>query len=683
MWDQFFLLDSNATALNHGTHDPALVLVSVGVAVFSSALGLQLASLARLASSAEQRQVTLLSGGVALGFGIWAMHFIGVLALHFPVQVSFDLPLTFASFLPGWGASAAALWLLAQPQPKPRQFLGASVLMALGIGAMHYSGMAALQMKPLLRYDPWLFALSLVVALLLAGLALWVRFGLARVRVLSGLGASSIAALCMGSAISGMHYTAMAATRLLGQAEADTSVNDAWFLPLALAIGLSTAAISTAVGGLNGLQRYRALYRQARLNEARLSALVDTAVDSIIMIDQCGLIQSFNHSAERIFGWRQEEVLGRNVNILMPEPYKSQHDGYLARYMHTQDPHIIGIGREVVGLHKDGSTMPMRLAVGRIDVPGGPLFVGFLMDLRQLKKAQEQLHIAASVFEHSYEAILILDRQRRIINLNPAFARTTGQELDAHLQQPLEHFYPDTDFVPIWQSIDNAGHWRGELERCNADGGRLVEAISLAAVGQGNGTAHHFIAVISDITQAKTYEQKLEQIALYDSLTGLPNRRLLTDRLHQALGHAQRSGQLLAVCYLDLDGFKQVNDQHGHEAGDHLLIEVGRRIQALLRTEDTLARLGGDEMVLLLGNLPHPEACQPVLQRVQEAIGQPVCLNSGAQAQVSCSMGLSFYPFDGDTADLLLRQSDQAMYQAKQGGKNQCRRFSPAEGQMA
>ncbi|MCE1249637.1 MAG: diguanylate cyclase [Comamonadaceae bacterium] len=640
-------------------------------------MALQLASLARQPSSPMQRQLTVVSGSLALGVGIWAMHFIGVLALHLPVRISFSLPLTFASLLPGLAASVAALWLLAQRQPRPVQLLTASVLMALGIGTMHYSGMAALQMGPLLRYDPVLFALSLLVAWLLAGLALWVRFGLARLRWLSGLPASALAALCMGGAISGMHYTAIAATRLVGQADADTWANDAWFVPLALAVGLTTAALSTAVGGLNGLQRYRALYRQARLNEARLSALVDTAVDSIVMIDQRGLIQSFNRSAERIFGWRQEEVLGRNISMLMPEPYSSQHDAYLARYMCTAEPHIIGIGREVLGLHKDGSTMPMRLAVGRIDVPGGPLFVGFLMDLRQLKKAQEQLHIAASVFEHSYEATLILDRQRRIVNLNPAFARTTGQAPEASLQRPLEHFYPDTDFAPIWQAIGSEGHWRGELARHSGSGARLVERVSMAAVGQGSGAAHHFIAVISDITQAKAHEQELEHIALYDSLTGLPNRRLLTDRLQQALRHAERSQQLLAVCYLDLDGFKQVNDQHGHEAGDLLLIEVGQRIQALLRADDTLARLGGDEMVLLLGSLPDPEACLPVLQRVQEAIRQPVRLPTGAQVQVSCSMGLSFYPLDGNTPDLLLRQSDHAMYQAKQGGKNQCRRFAP------
>jgi diguanylate cyclase (GGDEF)-like protein/PAS domain S-box-containing protein len=677
MLEKFFLLDPSLPFLHHGSHNPVLVVLSVGVAVLSSALALQLASLARQPSSPMQRQLTVVSGSLALGVGIWAMHFIGVLALHLPVRISFSLPLTFASLLPGLAASVAALWLLAQRQPRPVQLLTASVLMALGIGTMHYSGMAALQMGPLLRYDPVLFALSLLVAWLLAGLALWVRFGLARLRWLSGLPASALAALCMGGAISGMHYTAIAATRLVGQADADTWANDAWFVPLALAVGLTTAALSTAVGGLNGLQRYRALYRQARLNEARLSALVDTAVDSIVMIDQRGLIQSFNRSAERIFGWRQEEVLGRNISMLMPEPYSSQHDAYLARYMRTAEPHIIGIGREVLGLHKDGSTMPMRLAVGRIDVPGGPLFVGFLMDLRQLKKAQEQLHIAASVFEHSYEATLILDRQRRIVNLNPAFARTTGQAPEASLQRPLEHFYPDTDFAPIWQAIGSEGHWRGELARHSGSGARLVERVSMAAVGQGSGAAHHFIAVISDITQAKAHEQELEHIALYDSLTGLPNRRLLTDRLQQALRHAERSQQLLAVCYLDLDGFKQVNDQHGHEAGDLLLIEVGQRIQALLRADDTLARLGGDEMVLLLGSLPDPEACLPVLQRVQEAIRQPVRLPTGAQVQVSCSMGLSFYPLDGNTPDLLLRQSDHAMYQAKQGGKNQCRRFAP------
>lgn len=673
MLERYFLLDPSAPLL-HGHHHGALTLLSVAVAIASSALALYLANLAR-EPGASHRKLTLASGGVAMGVGIWAMHFIGMLAFELPVRVGYNLPITLLSLLPGLAASWVALWMLARERVGTALLLCGGTLMAVGIGSMHYSGMAAMQMTPLLRYNlPW-YLLSLIVAVALAVLALWLRFVLPRWARLPDWQTTLLAATAMGLAIAGMHYIAMGAARFVGVADPGFVDDEAWKRTLALAMALTTVGISTVVGALNGLLRYRELYRQMNRNETRLRTLVDTAVDGIITINPQGLVRSYNCAAERMFGWAPAEVLGCNIKMLMPEPYSSQHDGYLARYMHANQPHIIGIGREVVGLRKDGSTFPMRLAVGRADSPGELLFVGFVVDLSQLKQAQEQLSIAASVFHHSYEAVLILDDQHRVQELNPAFERIAGLRRTDCLGQPVEALHPNGDFTPIWQTVSAQGHWQGELTSTAASGSIAVRRVSIAAVrNDGKDAAHHFIVVISDITQAKAHERELERIALYDSLTGLPNRRLLTDRLAQAMHHAQRSDQLLALCYLDLDGFKQVNDRLGHEAGDQLLIEVGRRIQALLRAEDTLARLGGDEMVLLLGGLHAPDDCLPALQRILLAIGQPVLLPCG-QARVSASMGLAIYPQDGDTPDLLLRRADHAMYGAKHSGKNQCRRF--------
>lgn len=675
MLERYFLFDPSSAPLLHGDHHHGLMLLSVAVAIASSALALYLSKLARQPTAASRRQLTLASGGVAMGVGIWAMHFIGMLAFDLPVRVTYHLPLTLLSLLPGLAASWLALWLLAQPNVRFSQLLLGGTLMALGIGAMHYSGMAAMQLTPLLRYDPLLFALSLAVAVVLAVLALWLRFALPQWIQLPDWQTTLLAAIAMGLAISGMHYSAMAAARFIGEPDALHPGDDAWKLTLALAVALTTAGISSLMGALNALLRYRDLYRQIDQSEARLRALVDTAVDGIITINQRGLVRSFNRAAQGMFGWTPGEVLGRNITMLMPEPYSSQHDGYLERYMHTQVPHIIGTGREVLGLRKDGSTFPMRLAVGRADSRGELLFVGFVVDLTLLKQAQEQLRIAASVFHHSYEAVLILDARHCIQELNPAFERIAGLPRADCLGRSVESQHPGTDFGPIWQTVASAGYWQGELTTPSANAALQVRRVSIAAVRDGGSdAAHHFIVVISDITQAKAYERELERIAMYDSLTGLPNRRLLTDRLEQAVHHAQRNQHLLAICYLDLDGFKQVNDQFGHEAGDQLLITVGQRILAQLRAEDTLARQGGDEMVLLLGDLHVPDDSLPILQRILEAICLPIDL-PGGQARVSASMGLAIYPVDADTPDLLLRRADHAMYEAKQAGKNQCRRF--------
>jgi diguanylate cyclase (GGDEF)-like protein len=182
-----------------------------------------------------------------------------------------------------------------------------------------------------------------------------------------------------------------------------------------------------------------------------------------------------------------------------------------------------------------------------------------------------------------------------------------------------------------------------------------------AAVKGDDGELSHYLAVFSDITRLKAHEAELAHIAQYDMLTGVPNRRLLGDRMKVALARARRDKLTLAVCMLDLDGFKEVNDLHGHDVGDQLLIEIARRLQSVLREDDTLARLGGDEFVLLLSNLRHPEESHGVLERMLRSIAQPMAIGN-AEVQVSASIGLTLYPHDDADPDTLLRHADQAMY---------------------
>ncbi|GEM_PF-369121 len=691
--ERFFLLDGDgglpADALLTGRHDPALVALSVAVAVLTSTLALHLSGQARDAQTALSRRLALTSAGVALGAGIWAMHFIGMLSFTLCTTVGYDIAVTLLSMLPAMAASWLALSLLSHPHVTRRQLLLGGVLVGAGIGTMHYMGMAAMRMAPLLRYDPLWFTASIAVAVGLANAALWVRFILQRRIGLSPWQANVLGGAIMGVAISGMHYTAMAAARFVGQPEPGGGDGHQWVQMLALTVTLVTACVGLFAGAVNGFILYRDLYRKVRREESRLRTLVDTAVDGIVTIDGHGIVQSFNQSAERIFGYPAADVLGRNVRMLMPEPHAQAHDGYLQRYLSTGEARIIGTGREVAGLHRDGSAVPLRLAIGRADTPDGPLFVGFLTDLRGIKEAEMRLGIAASVFEHSYEAVLILDSDHHVVDANPAFERMTGLCREDLLGTPVEDLYPPPDesddeagaeaqggrprFPAIWRSVQAQGYWQGEVLGRGL-GIAMPQRMSIAGVLGKEGHPHHYIVVISDISQIKAHEQELQHIALYDSLTGLPNRRLLADRLVQGIAQAQRRRQLLAVCYLDLDGFKRVNDQHGHAAGDQLLIEVGRRIQSQLRAEDTLGRLGGDEMVLLINGLQTPEDCGPLIDRILQAVRQPVPLPKG-QGFVSASMGLSFYPLDGGDPDLLLRQADHAMYEAKQEGKNHCRRF--------
>jgi diguanylate cyclase (GGDEF)-like protein/PAS domain S-box-containing protein len=187
-----------------------------------------------------------------------------------------------------------------------------------------------------------------------------------------------------------------------------------------------------------------------------------------------------------------------------------------------------------------------------------------------------------------------------------------------------------------------------------------------------NGPAAH--AVVADVTELKLAEERLERSAHFDALTGIPNRVLLADRLRQGLVQTSRSGRLMAICYLDLDGFKPINDTWGHDAGDRLLVEMAERLKLCLRGGDTVARLGGDEFVLLLLDLEKIEECENALQRVLESIARPVKVGDQV-VSVSASIGVSIYPFDSAEPDVLLRQADQAMYLAKETGRNRYRLF--------
>ena len=203
--------------------------------------------------------------------------------------------------------------------------------------------------------------------------------------------------------------------------------------------------------------------------------------------------------------------------------------------------------------------------------------------------------------------------------------------------------------------------------------------LTISAVRDIQGATQHYVALFSDISQIKAYQKRLEHSAYYDALTNLPNRVLLADRLRQGIAQSRRRGQGLAVAFLDLDGFKAINDQHGHEAGDQLLIALATRMQQALREGDTLARIGGDEFVAVLLDLNGIEASEHMLTRMLTTAAEPVPIGD-LVLQVSASLGVTFYPQTEDIeADQLIRQADQAMYQAKLAGKNRYQVFNTGQ----
>jgi diguanylate cyclase (GGDEF)-like protein/PAS domain S-box-containing protein len=334
-----------------------------------------------------------------------------------------------------------------------------------------------------------------------------------------------------------------------------------------------------------------------------------------------------------------------------------------------------------------------QIGRGELDAPppAGPVLpdsvLGHLLQMQQQlrglqteqRSVQQRLQLAAGVFTHAREGIMITDEQGLIVEVNEAFCRVTGyprEELLGRSPRLLDSGRHEPAYYDrLWAELQQSGHWQGEVWDRRKNGELFASLETISAVRDAEGRISHYITLMTDITALKEQAQRLEHIAHYDALTALPNRVLLGDRLKHAMSMAHRHGRRIAVVYLDLDGFKAVNDEQGHEAGDRLLVELAARLRLVLREGDTLARLGGDEFVAVLLDLGDEAACQALLARMLREIAQPFQLD-GKTLQVSGSMGVSYYPQrEAVDADQLLRQADQAMYQAKLAGKNRAQVF--------
>jgi len=302
------------------------------------------------------------------------------------------------------------------------------------------------------------------------------------------------------------------------------------------------------------------------------------------------------------------------------------------------------------------------------------------------RRIEDNLRLAASVFATSRDGIVITDVDNNIVDVNPAFSRITGYRRDEVLgRNPrlLKSGRQDAAFyAEMWRALGEHRVWRGELWNRNKAGEVYAELMSIAAVTDADGKLLRYVGVFSDISNIKEHEAELDRIAHYDPLTGVPNRRLLADRMNQAIARAHRDRKPLAICYLDLDGFKPINDRYGHEIGDRLLVAITRALQDVLRAGDTIARLGGDEFVLLFNDLAAGSDSFSMLDRVLAAVAEPLLIDRVA-VTVSASVGVTIYPDDNADADTLLRHADQAMYRAKEAGKNRYHLFDIEQDRQA
>jgi diguanylate cyclase (GGDEF)-like protein/PAS domain S-box-containing protein len=327
-------------------------------------------------------------------------------------------------------------------------------------------------------------------------------------------------------------------------------------------------------------------------------------------------------------------------------------------------------------VHTDGATRVVHvLGVVICDERDGrPVhMVGTAQDVTERKTVETRLRQAATVYENTSEGVVITGPDQRIQAVNPAFTAITGyreDEVIGNTLRMLQSGRHDAEFYrAMWTALHAVGRWQGEIWNRRKDGATYPEWLNISAVRDD---AHHvinYIAVFSDITTIKNAQAKVEYLASHDALTGLPNRVLFRDRLAQVLARAHRHGRNVALLFVDLDRFKLVNDTLGHETGDRLLQEVARRLLTCVRAEDTVARMGGDEFVIIQEDVKQPDDAATLAMRLLQQMNTPVSLQ-GREIVVTLSVGISLYPRDGEDIGTLVKKADAAMYRAKEAGRN-------------
>ena len=415
----------------------------------------------------------------------------------------------------------------------------------------------------------------------------------------------------------------------------------------------------------------------------RLSVITEQMADGLYVMDAAGRALYVNQAACRVLGYSEQELRGKEIHRLIHQHARNGQMPLQECPVYQTTAHGRLYAGEELFCRKDGTVFEAEVRSTPLVYDGqrSPASVTLFRDVTQRKQADAQLRQAASVFEHVHEGICVTDAQGNVVDANAAYARITGYGRDEVLGRNLRMLNSGREapgfYQAMWEAVLSQGHWRGEIWNRHKAGHEYAAALTVSAIRASDGSVSSYVGILADITASKLHAAELERIALYDALTGVPNRRLLQTRLEDALGRARRHGTRLALAYIDLDGFKAVNDTHGHEAGDRLLIEMCRRLSGCLRKTDTLARLGGDEFVLLLVDLKQDTEWQLVLQRVLDAVVRPVP-EGEHRLRVSCSMGVTLYPDDDVGPDALMRHADQAMYRAKQAGKNRYVLFDPA-----
>lgn len=416
---------------------------------------------------------------------------------------------------------------------------------------------------------------------------------------------------------------------------------------------------------LAGLFCYLRSGRRHCLQEEHYRNLAEASFEGVLLSEN-GTIMDCNTNAAVLMGVPRQKLIGQSLYVhIVPEYHELVRTSIVKGF---DKPY------EIEGIRADGTRFFIEVRGKTFEVGRHVLRASTLRDITVRKREEEKLRKLSAAVEHSSASIVITDLDGTIEYVNPAFSCLTGYSLQEALGQNPRILktgdLPEEFYKEMWDTLLRGEEWRGEFHNKRKDGTLFWEMASISPILNDKGVVTNFVAVKEDVTERKELRDRLEQMAQFDMLTGLPNRRMLLDRLFQTVAIARRNDQKFGLLFLDLDGFKRINDTYGHDAGDRVLKTVAARLSACIRISDTAGRIGGDEFTVILGTLAHYSDAGQVAEKILSALQRPITLPDGRKDCIGSSIGISVFPEDAQDGDGLLATADDAMYAVKRSGKN-------------
>ncbi len=414
-------------------------------------------------------------------------------------------------------------------------------------------------------------------------------------------------------------------------------------------------------------------HAETRSAQRQVAALIEAAPDAMIIVNEAGDIVLVNAQAEKVFGWTRAELLGQNVERLLPQRHRHNHTGLRNGYFGTTAARAMRPAIDVTALRKDGTEFPVEISLSPLDTESGPVVCSSIRDVSERHETEDRARRserrASAIADNLPALIAQLDNEQRFVFANATYFDWYGIDPKTMIGRTVGDVFGDGRHARLREHVAEvlASGKRTTFEERDPD--RYVSATYVPEVTDDGAVCGLFVLAL-DISELKAIEVRLQNLARFDHLTGLQNRRSFEEELHKAIARSRRSGTAMGLMFIDIDHFKRINDNHGHAAGDAVLQAFATRLDEAVRTTDTVARLGGDEFVVILEPLPGIDAADTIARKIMSSIRPPIRLPQG-EVQVTASIGVGLISGEDKVrAETLLATADAALYAAKQAGRN-------------